>query len=147
MKQRYKKRYGALTVLEEAGVDKNQEVLWRCKCECGKECLVPRCRVVRGSITSCGCRINRNREHAKSYGSAKSTEKRYWKGPYSNSTSGVRGVHYDKEICKWKVNITHKRKTRYLGSFDNLEDAFEARKNAEARILRELRRAEDESAQ
>jgi len=45
---------------------------------------------------------------------------------WSNNTSGVKGVHWDKSNKKWMVKIRWRGERLYLGSFENLEDAKEA---------------------
>lgn len=45
--------------------------------------------------------------------------------------SGVVGVHWDKQRKKWFAQIQRNKKTIALGRFDNLEDATEARRQAE----------------
>jgi hypothetical protein len=47
--------FGKLTVVEQAGRDNLKKVLWRCKCECGKETVVVSGSLVTGNTTSCGC--------------------------------------------------------------------------------------------
>ena len=47
--------FGKLTVIEQAGRDKLKKVLWRCRCECGKETVVVSGSLVTGNTTSCGC--------------------------------------------------------------------------------------------
>jgi hypothetical protein len=49
--------FGKLTALEQAGRDTSKKVLWRCKCECGNETIVPSGSLVTGNTTSCGCVI------------------------------------------------------------------------------------------
>lgn len=46
--------YGRLTVLEKVGRSKDG-ALWRCRCSCGNETVVPRHSLVRGRTESCGC--------------------------------------------------------------------------------------------
>lgn len=53
-------RFGRLTVIEEAGRDKQRNALWKCKCDCGNECVVSSNNLRRGHTTSCGC-FNRER--------------------------------------------------------------------------------------
>jgi hypothetical protein len=48
---------------------------------------------------------------------------------YSNNTSGVIGVSFGNN--KWIANIGYNGKKIYLGSFENIEDAIEIRKQAE----------------
>lgn len=47
--------FGRLTVLGLAGKDKRGSSLWRCRCECGNEKVVPRGRLRDGWVKSCGC--------------------------------------------------------------------------------------------
>ena len=49
------KRFGRLTVVEEAGRDKHRSILWKCKCDCGGESIVRTHNLRCGNSTSCGC--------------------------------------------------------------------------------------------
>lgn len=50
-------RFGRLVVLEALGKsDRQQSRLWRCRCDCGRETLVPTKSLRSGNTTSCGCR-------------------------------------------------------------------------------------------
>lgn len=54
-------RFSAVVVLERAENSKRNEVMWRCRCDCGKE-FITRARSLRsGEVTSCGCL---GKEHA-----------------------------------------------------------------------------------
>ena len=48
-----------------------------------------------------------------------------------NNTSGVQGVCWDKNANKWKVQIMINGKLTHIGSYNTLEEAAEARKQAE----------------
>jgi hypothetical protein len=48
------------------------------------------------------------------------------KGPRANSSSGVRGVSWDKEIKKWRVHVRHNSKAHYGGLFTDLAEAEQA---------------------
>lgn len=50
----------------------------------------------------------------------------------NTNTSGVLGVHWHKKAGKWAAEVTFNGKSRHLGLFDNLDDAAEARRRAEA---------------
>ena len=52
---------------------------------------------------------------------------------YSSNTSGVIGVFYNKSSRKWRARITVNKKVIEVGSFEKLEDAAAARKEAEAK--------------
>ena len=49
------------------------------------------------------------------------------RGPQRNSTSGIRGVYFDKSHNKWVAAITHYGKNIYAGLFPTAEEAAEAR--------------------
>lgn len=49
----------------------------------------------------------------------------------TNNTSGVVGVYWDKSREKWMAAIKIMNKNKYLGRFDDIEDAVLARKKAE----------------
>jgi hypothetical protein len=55
----------------------------------------------------------------------------------SNNKSGHTGVCWNGRREKWTAEIRRGRKRTYLGSFENLEDAIKARKEAEERMLPE----------
>ena len=61
-----------------------------------------------------------------------------------NSTSGVIGVHFNKQRNKWQAHITFNYKYIHLGLFDTLEEAIEARKQAEIEYFGEYRNQDEE---
>lgn len=48
-------KYGRLTVIEDAGRDKNGRVLWKCKCDCGNYKIALGKSLRAGLVQSCGC--------------------------------------------------------------------------------------------
>lgn len=48
----------------------------------------------------------------------------------NTNTSGVTGVHWNKRLNKWHVQINHEGKRKHIGLFDSIEKAAEARKDA-----------------
>ena len=48
-------RIGKLTVLEPTDQRIRNAVVWRCRCDCGKEIFVESRRLKPGAIYSCGC--------------------------------------------------------------------------------------------
>lgn len=54
-----------------------------------------------------------------------------------NNTSGTSGVTWHKQIKKWLVRIQVGGKRINLGTFDNLDDAVKARKEAEEKYFGE----------
>ena len=62
---------------------------------------------------------------------ATNTENMRNTGAYSNNTSGVKGVHWDKARGKWVAEIVHHGRMIYLGLFADFAEAVSARKAAE----------------
>lgn len=62
-----------------------------------------------------------NPKHLRSVSNKENGENR--KGPNSNSTSGVRGVTWNKRHQKWCAKFRHNRQYIYVGMYDRLEDA------------------------
>lgn len=48
-------KFGRLTVLERTDNNKHGDVMWLCKCECGKNTVVSNSRLKKGITKSCGC--------------------------------------------------------------------------------------------
>lgn len=48
----------AIEIAEKRRYGKSTCILWRCKCDCGKETIVDRNSLVKGLTKSCGCRPN-----------------------------------------------------------------------------------------
>ena len=53
-------RFGRLLVLYECGRSKEGQVLWKCRCDCGNECIVRSASLKNQDTRSCGC-LNRDR--------------------------------------------------------------------------------------
>jgi hypothetical protein len=49
------KVFGRLTVIERVENNKSGRSMWRCRCECGKECIVLGKYLLNGGTRSCGC--------------------------------------------------------------------------------------------
>ena len=48
------RKFGRLTVIEKIK-SSDAQVMWICKCECGKEIVLPSYTIWRGTVISCGC--------------------------------------------------------------------------------------------
>lgn len=49
-------RFGRLTAVEPTDRREHGRVIWRCRCDCGREILLPRQSLIGNDTTSCGCR-------------------------------------------------------------------------------------------
>lgn len=48
-------RYGRLVAVERDGCNRRGDALWRCQCDCGGFKIVPRPKLKKGQVRSCGC--------------------------------------------------------------------------------------------
>ena len=62
------------------------------------------------------------------------------KGTAKNNTSGYKGVCWNKEKQKWQSRIQIDKKQLFLGCFDDIQEAVEARKDAEIKYYGEYSR-------
>jgi hypothetical protein len=69
------KKFGRLTVLEQAGRDKSYNVIWRCRCDCGNEAIVNGHYLRQGKTKSCGCLYLKN-HHNPPYARTTKTDKK-----------------------------------------------------------------------
>lgn len=49
------KRFGLLTVIEDAGNDNYGNSIWKCKCDCGKIKIIKGGNIISGNTITCGC--------------------------------------------------------------------------------------------
>jgi len=52
------RKFNRLTVISEYGRSARNDILWLCKCDCGKEVIQPTRKLKRGEVKSCGCYRN-----------------------------------------------------------------------------------------
>ena len=122
------KRFGNLTVVSYDGRDGGKHY-WRCLCDCGKETRSCQSNLQSGHTRSCGCKVDPvNTRH---FVEGTCLESIKSKKVFANNTSGVRGVYRNKRTGRWSAQITFQGRTRYLGSFEELEDAVRARAKGE----------------
>ena len=126
------KRFGNLTVLAYAGKRAGMH-RWRCLCDCGKETVVGQTLLQSGKTKSCGClQAASIMEKLKlCEGTSVTVLEASKHRVLPTNTSGYTGVYRAAKTGKWQAQITFKRKTYYLGSYDRLEDAVAARKRGE----------------
>lgn len=48
-------KFSRLTVIKQSGKNKHGQIMWLCKCHCGKETVVPGHCLKSGNTRSCGC--------------------------------------------------------------------------------------------
>lgn len=130
------KRYGHLTaeyITERR--DAKGSAIWHCKCDCGKEVDISYNKLLYTKRTSCGCQ---KREHEQKLNTflkhvdGTSVDMLQSKKIPANNTTGVKGVYYIKG--KYMAKIVFQKKQYVLGNYDTLEEAADARKQAEEEL-------------
>ena len=109
-----------------------KSVVWHCRCDCGNEIDVMYNNLVHCNMKSCGCR---KKAHDKKLGSflthidGTSVDMIKSKKVPSDNTTGYRGVYLIKG--KYVAKIVFQKKAYYLGTYESIEQAAQARKEAE----------------
>lgn len=107
---------------------KNQRVYWNCICKhCGNHIELQSNQIERYS--SCGCKHNRSTKERMA--EISDPESLKTNKPTAKSTTGVRGVYFNKRKNRYQVFINVDKKTKYLGSYASLEEATKIRREAE----------------
>ncbi len=133
------KTFGDLSVLEVTDKRKRRDVLWRCRCSCGKEVEVPTVLLLGGNTTSCGCLNKRILRHVNQYEEGTSLRQSLENRPRSkNSLSGYTGVQPRRG--KWFAYINYKGVRYHLGTYARLEDAVKARSRAKEWVMEDAGR-------
>lgn len=138
------KKFGKLTVLEQTDKRQDKCIVWKCKCDCGNIVEVSSKRLINNINMSCGCyqkerqkysinKLQKNQaiENTNIDLISKQTANK-------NSKSHVRGVHYSKEKRKWIATLTFQKKLVLNKSFNNIEKAIKARKEAEEKYFKPI---------
>ncbi|KGR72912.1 AP2 domain-containing protein [Streptococcus phocae subsp. salmonis] len=107
---------------------KNQRVVWICECKhCSNNTILNSSEIEK--TKSCGClKIGATKEYMDSIRNPetlKSTK------PTAKSTTGVRGVYYNKRRKNYQAFINVNKKTKFLGAFKSLSEAEKVRRQAE----------------
>ena len=131
------KRFGNLVVMERVQrKSADRSIYWKCRClSCGQEKEIPANQLTRGVQVSCGCNRKNRLKNTNGYIEDTCLKSVLSKKISKNNTSGVKGVF--RKRGKWAASIQYKKKNYYLGSFDYLQDAVVARKQAEEWVRRD----------
>ena len=120
------KTYGVLTV-NAATTEKDYRgrTLYRCTCECTRTRLVAADRLLAGGVRSCGCAQERAR---KLIGGSK--ERRGWTAEeeaarIAKRMTGCEGIYQRGDTYIAQIKIQYK--TYHIGSYENRDQALEAR--------------------
>lgn len=126
-------RFGQLTALFPTGKnDRNGSIIWRCRCDCGNEIDLTYNTLAYTNQKSCGCR---KKEHDQklhtflTHVAGTSVDALKSKKVPTDNTTGFKGVYFIRG--KYVAKIVFQKKQYLLGSYNNIEDAAQARREAE----------------
>ena len=132
------KRFGMLVALhavpEEPGSGKSS--LWHCRCDCGNEVDIRLSNLRSGNTKSCGCLKKKSQKMLRDRLELVDGTCVEWLGGRKmrdDNKSGCKGV-FKKRNGKYCVSIGFKKRVYHIGTYDNRDDAVEARMRAEKTI-------------
>lgn len=129
-------KFGFLTPLYPTDRRVGGSVVWVCRCDCGKLCDVSYNALMSGNTKSCGC-LKEQHEAPPAFDWKTMTAETYGRRSLrADNTSGYTGVQKTKR-GKWHAYITVEKKTYHLGTYADLQDAVQARQEAEEALLQE----------
>jgi len=145
------KRFGKLIAIRDSGIKQDRTTKWICKCDCGNETIVSVSHLNSGHTVSCGCFMKEESAKRIYCNYKQMLEKKYGKSLVegtslpsltskipSNNKSGVKGVYFNKQKNAWSSAIKFKGERKYLGTFQNKQDAINARKEAEDKYFKPI---------
>ncbi len=107
---------------------KNKRAMWLCECKHCENTIELHSNSI-NKYHSCGClKTGASKEYMESIRDAESLKSTK---PTKKSTTGVRGVYYQKKKHSYQVFINADKEPKYLGSYKTLEEAAKVRKEAE----------------
>lgn len=148
------KKFNRLTVVGLGERNSNNQLQWKCKCDCGNIVLVTTTYLKTGHTKSCGCYSKE--QASKRLKSKKFTKarKKYRKDNFlkdgtsialinpkrlrKNNITGVTGVYLHKQTKKYCATIFVAGKKISLGCYSSLAEAEKARKNAEKKYFKPI---------
>ena len=137
------RRFGKLTALEKVDVTSHGVAIWLCLCECGNTIDTRSSSLLSGHTKSCGCL---QKDHASKLGVQKGkgnlskdiidgANVRSLKRTTAKGRSGVKGVVWNTKANKWVAELGFKKKSYYLGAYETIEEATQAREKAYNEIV------------
>ena len=133
-------RFGFLEALKPLKrADKSGSMMWLCRCDCGNQVEVSYKHLAYGNQKSCGCRKKEQKQRLNSFlthvaGTSMDIVKS--KKLPADNTTGCKGVYLIKG--KYLAKIVFQKKQYFLGTFDTLEAAAAARREAERVLFDEV---------
>ena len=131
-------RFDRLTAIRPTeNRDASGSIIWECLCDCGNIILQSVNVLNGGRVHSCGCWYRETRPDA--YLNRRdliedTSLSTLAAAKVPHSASGHVGVYQDKRSGSWYARIQFQKKTYYLGSYRDINQAISARKRAEREL-------------
>lgn len=133
------KTYGKMKVLAETAKRKRKSIIWNCQCEyCGSYKELSTADLIQPTLDGCGCKRAKHIRETNMLYQGTSIRQITDEKNRKNNTSGVKGVYKHKKNGTYIAYITLQRKQHYLGSYMTLEEAKQARKQAEEEMYKPI---------
>lgn len=133
-------RFGYLVALHPSRrYDKSGSVIWRCRCDCGKEADISYNSLMHSGQKSCGCRKKAHEEKLSTFlthVAGTSVDMLRSKKIPSDNTTGYKGIY--RVRGKYMAKIVFQKKQYFLGYYEDIMDAVEARKEAEKVLFEDV---------
>ena len=127
------KKFNRLTALYiSKRNDPKDGVIWHCRCDCGNEVDVPYNSLVFCNQKSCGCLKKEHDQKLQTFlthVAGTSVDMLKSKKVPTDNTTGYKGLYLIRG--KYVAKIVFQKKQYFLGTYEKIEDAAEARKEAE----------------
>lgn len=107
-------------------------VIWHCRCDCGTELDLSHNELKYANVRSCGCQRKEHNQKLKEYrhfADGTSVEMIKSRKIPRNNTTGYKGVYIIRG--KYAAKIVFQQKAYFLGTYERIEDAAQARREAE----------------
>ena len=132
-------RFGHLIVLKRSDqyvmLSDRKKYLWECRCDCGatvyrlseklKQGIQCACKTCMGKAAAIAMTENAGFVEGTQLSKLSTTKAN------ANSSSGVRGVFFNRRSGKWRATLKFQGLDHYLGEYIKIEDAIKARQRAE----------------
>ena len=132
-------RFGHLIVLKRSDqyvmLSDRKKYLWECRCDCGatvyrlseklKQGIQCACKTCMGKAAAFAMTENAGFVEGTQLSKLSTTKAN------ANSSSGVRGVFFNRRSGKWRATLKFQGLDHYLGEYIKIEDAIKARQRAE----------------
>lgn len=130
-------RFGRLVAIRPDHVDEKRRTCWLFKCDCGNITLQSVNVLNGGRVHSCGCWYRETRPDA--YLNRRdliedTSLSALTAARTPRSASGHVGVYQNKRTGSWYAKIQFQKRTYYLGSYQDINQAIHARKRAEREL-------------